>query len=119
MWLTMKFAESFLWFGTYEYLEKTFPKSDNKYINNLNYGLKGITSSFMSDILTNPLRSLKIYKQSSEKNITYKECVKNIIKDDGISKLFLRGLNTRLITHGIQSGVFVILWKNIEEILTI
>ena len=119
MWAVMKFVESFLWFGTYDYLERKFPKTENPYINNLNYGLKGITSSFISDVATNPMRSLKIYKQSNNECVTYTQSVKNIVKNEGLEMLFFRGLKTRLITHGIQSGVFVILWKNIEELLTI
>jgi hypothetical protein len=120
MWTAMKFADSFIWFGTYDYLEKKFQNKNNNIImNNINHGLKGIVSSSISDIILNPMRSLKIYKQSNQQRISYSESVKNIVKNEGFSNLFFRGLKTRLLTNGIQSAVFVILWKNIEELLTI
>jgi hypothetical protein len=121
MWTAMKFTDSFIWFGTYDYLEKKFKnnKNDSVIVNNINNGLKGIISSSISDIILNPMRSLKIYKQSNPYSISYSQSVKNIVKSEGIHNLFFRGLQTRLITNGIQSAVFVILWKNIEEFLTI
>ena len=120
MWSLMKFTDSFIWFGTYDYLEQKFPKDkNNPIITNINNGAKGIISSSISDIILNPMRSLKIYKQSTPESISYSQSVKNIVNTEGVSSLFLRGLKTRLITNSIQSAVFVILWKNIEEILTI
>jgi hypothetical protein len=120
MWTAMKFTDSFIWFGTYDYLEKKFPqRKDNPIMNNINHGIKGIISSSISDIILNPMRSLKIYKQSNLESVSYTQSVKNIVNTEGIGNLFLRGLKTRLLTNGIQSAIFVILWKNIEEILTI
>ena len=41
--------------------------------------------------------------------------VKSIIKKDGILGLFGRGLQTRIITNGIQGMLFTVCWKYIEE----
>ena len=113
-WIINNFIGTFSWFGVHNYL-------DNKYINNetLNFNIKngliGLSASVTSDILTNPLRILKVNKQSHSDNVSYLSSVKNIIKNDGISEFLFRGLKTRLLIHGIQNIFFTIIWKNIEK----
>ena len=48
---------------------------------------------------------------TSSNKINYTDTVKLIIKEDGISGLFGRGLKTRILTNGIQGIVFTISWK--------
>ena len=37
---------------------------------------------------------------------------------DGVRGLFGRGLQTRLLTNGLQASIFTVLWKLIEEELS-
>lgn len=110
MWLTTNFIGSFVWFGTYQTLEPIFTKK-----NNFNNAIIGFGSSMMSDIATNPLRSLKVYKQSNHISINYLDSFKEMVHDKGIINMMTRGLFTRVMTHGIQSAMFVVVWKNIED----
>ena len=113
-WILNNFVGTFAWFGVHNYLDTKYKNDFNNNFNIKN-GIIGLSSSITTDILTNPLRILKIYKQSNEQNIGYKTTINNIIKEKGISELLLRGLKTRIIIHGIQSIFFTIIWKNLEK----
>jgi hypothetical protein len=78
MWITYNFIGSFVWFGTYQYLEK-FPIFEKK--NNLINGIIGFGSSVACDIVTNPLRNIKIYKQSYNNSLSYVESITQMIND--------------------------------------
>ena len=54
-------------------------------------------------------------RQTNTENISYSNTVKSIVKSDGITGLFGRGLKTRIITNGLQGILFTICWKLIEE----
>lgn len=112
-WIFNNFIGTFTWFGVHNYL-------DNKYKNNtmLNFNIKngaiGLVSSIASDIITNPFRILKVYKQSNMNNLNYLSIINNIKAEKGISEFIFRGLKTRILIHGIQNICFVVLWKNFE-----
>ena len=57
--------------------------------------------------------TLEILNNSNK--INYTDTVKLIIKEDGISGLFGRGLKTRILTNGIQGIVFTISWRYFED----
>jgi len=73
----------------------------------------GFMASIFSDILTNPIRVLKTMKQTVlvDGDISYYEVIMTIIQSDGIISLFERGLITRILSNGIQSMLFTVLWK--------
>tara|TARA_B100001142_G_C14172645_1_gene592879 strand:- start:178 stop:978 length:801 start_codon:yes stop_codon:yes gene_type:complete len=113
-WILNNFVGTFSWFGVHNYLNDKYKNKFNNHFN-IKHGIIGLSSSIVTDIITNPLRILKIYKQSNEKNIGYKTTINNIITERGISELLFRGLKTRLIIHGIQSVFFTVIWKNLEK----
>lgn len=76
----------------------------------------GVASSAVSDTVSNSLRVIKTVKQTNtDGSLSYVDCVKNIIAKDGLKGLFGRGLSTRLLTNMLQSMVFSVGWKAIEE----
>lgn len=113
-WLLNNFIGTFVWFGVHNYLDTKYTNDFNGYFNMKN-GFIGLSASITTDLLTNPLRILKIYKQSNKQNISYKTTINDIIKEKGINELVLRGLKTRLLIHGIQSIIFNVIWKNLEK----
>jgi hypothetical protein len=113
-WILNNFISTFAWFGVHNYLDTKYKNNFNENFNIKN-GIIGLSASITSDILTNPLRILKIYKQSNEQNIGYKTTINNIIKEKSFNELMLRGLKTRILTHGIQSIFFIVIWKNLEK----
>lgn len=78
----------------------------------------GIISAGVSDTVSNSLRVLKTVKQTSEVDIGYWEVAQQILAEEGPAGLFGRGLQTKLITNGIQSMAFSVLWRAIEQSLT-
>ncbi len=48
------------------------------------------------------VRVVKTTKQTHQEHITYPQALKEIIAKDGVVGLFGRGLQTRIITNGLQ-----------------
>ena len=118
--LTLNLLSNTVWFYTYMYLDIAFKplyKDSTTTTNIYLYGIQGLLASVMSDITTNPIRVLKTYKQTHATNISYIDGIKDIVNKTNITNFFIRGLSSRLFIHGIQSSLFVILWKKIELIL--
>lgn len=109
----------FPWFLTFNYLNAYLPTPNENDVNNRiksigRHGAIGFCSSVISDTCSNSLRVIKTTKQTKKDNISYREIVKEIIKNDGINGLLFRGLKTKLITNGIQGLLFTVIWKTIE-----
>ena len=100
------------WFLVHNYLDEYLPMYDNSIILSLmRNAFIGFASSCVSDIISNSIRVLKTSVQTGEGKKGYKEIYEDIKKKNGIKEVFIRGLNTRLITNGIQGLMFNILWK--------
>ena len=103
------------WFTTFNILQEKIPHSDSNLGKMSRNALIGFTSTCISDILSNSIRVVKVYKQSSIKLISYKETITKIINEDGIYSLLGRGLKTKLLANGLQGIIFSVLWKYIDE----
>ena len=100
------------WFLVHNYLDRYLPLYDNNIILRLmRNAFIGFASSCISDIISNSIRVLKTSIQTGEGKKSYKEIFEEIKKKEGIKEVFIRGLNTRLITNGIQGLMFNIMWK--------
>ena len=78
----------------------------------------GFGARAVSDVSSNSMRVLKVYKQTNANHkITYVEAAREIVAKDGVVGLFGRGLTTKLISNGIQGAMFSVLWKTIEPML--
>lgn len=77
----------------------------------------GLSASCVSDCVSNSLRVIKTTKQTAslgdneKKEISYQEALAMVLETDGVSGLFGRGLQTRLLTNAIQGALFSVLWK--------
>jgi len=119
-WILNNFIGTYIWFNVHNYLDFKYKdeyKNGVKF--NVKNGLIGLVSSLSSDIVTNPLRILKINKQANSTSISYMSTIKDIHQTKNYSEFFLRGLKTRMIIHGIQNVAFVIIWKNLEKYFNI
>ena len=100
------------WFLVHNYLDRYLPFYDNNIILRLmRNAFIGFASSCISDIISNSIRVLKTSIQTGEGKKSYKEIFEEIKKKEGIKEVFIRGLNTRLITNEIQGLMLNILWK--------
>ena len=111
------FVGHYPWFFTYNYLSEKIPKQDTPLGELGRRAILGFCSSAVSDTCSNSIRVVKVYKQSSEEAITYPQVVRNVIKESGLRGLFFRGLETKILSNGMQGILFSILWKHFETVL--
>ena len=109
----------FPWFYTYNYLQENAPykNTESSVVSFFRSGTIGFLSSTASDIISNSVRVLKISKQTNENNHSYSRIIKDIVKKDSVSGLFLRGLQTKLLLNGIQGFVFVVVFDRLKDFL--
>ena len=112
--MSATFVGHYPWFLTYNILNEKLPKYDD-YKKFLRNGFIGFNAAVISDCCSNSLRVIKTTKQTNANKVNYIDTVKLIVKEDGISGLFGRGLKTRILTNGIQGVVFTISWKYFED----
>ena len=105
------------WFFTYNYLNHKIPEYDSTSKTLLRNGFIGFSSSVISDCSSNSIRVIKTTRQTFHKPISYIDTVRYVVKKDGISGLFVRGLQTRIIANGFQGIMFSILWKYFQSII--
>jgi hypothetical protein len=67
-------------------------------------------------LCSNSIRVVKTVKQTSSVAITYMAAVQQVIDSDGVAGLFLRGLSVKIISNGISSILFTIVWKYLMEL---
>ena len=109
------------WFATYNQLEASLPTKDSDgnphgtVMKLSRRAFMGFGASAVSDLISNSTRVLKVYKQTHiNAEISYVACAKEVIAQDGVSGLFLRGLQTKIIANGMQGAMFSVLWKTLE-----
>ena len=66
-------------------------------------------------MISNSIRVVKTFKQTAVEKMTYREVITSITEKDGLSGLFLRGLQTKLLTNVIQGVAFRVIWKYVEN----
>merc|ERR1711935_312317 len=109
------FAGHYPWFATYNILQEKIPPADTTLSKLGRNAVIGFTSSVVSDTVSNSIRVLKTYRQTSGENISYAQCARNVIEQDGVMGLMGRGLKTRILANGMQGLMFSVLWKFFDE----
>lgn len=103
------------WFMTYNYLNAYWPQYDGKVETLARQAGIGFSASIVSDTCSNSLRVIKTGRQTYHRPISYTEVTREIIKKDGLSGLFLRGLDTRILANGLNGMLFSVLWKHFMD----
>ena len=103
------------WFFTMDYLNKIYYEPYQKKTDTKKNMLIGFASSAVSDLITNPIRILKTYKQSNKENISYLQSLKEICESKGLVNFYFRGLPSKLLLNGLNSALFLVLWKKFED----
>lgn len=110
------FVGHYPWFFVYNYLSAVLPKYDDTLKKLGRSAFIGFCASAISDTCSNSIRVVKVYKQANTKEVlSYQECIKRIIQEDGVAGLMGRGLQTKIIANGLQGLMFSVLWKLIDE----
>ncbi|CAM9847928.1 unnamed protein product [Ectocarpus sp. 4 AP-2014] len=76
-----------------------------------------LCSSCVSDCCSNSIRVVKTTKQTAPIPLSYPEALKQVLDDDGVPGLFLRGLQTRILVNALQGALFAVAWKYFQELL--
>lgn len=109
-------AGHYPWFVTFNYLDEHMPwKNDGLGKKLCRNAFNGLAASMVSDVVSNSLRVLKTYRQTSTVPVGYGAAIKDIISKEGITGLMFRGLGTRIVAHGVNGMVFTVAWKFFEE----
>lgn len=109
------FVGHYPWFFTYNFLSEKIPKQDTQLAELGRRAILGFCSSAISDTCSNSIRVVKTYKQSYPEQITYPQVVRKVIAESGVTGLMFRGLETKILSNGLQGILFSILWKHFEE----
>jgi hypothetical protein len=103
------------WFLVHNFLDEFIDVPESRLSALVRNGVIGFVASAAADIVSNSMRVIKTYKQTSansvETKMSYVNILNMVISDGGIVSLFFRGLNTRILSNGVQSIVFTVVWK--------
>ncbi|KAJ2913426.1 hypothetical protein MD484_g6988, partial [Candolleomyces efflorescens] len=105
------FVGHYPWFSTYNYLDEVLPAPSTTLEKLGRRAFIGFAASFVSDTISNSLRVVKTYRQVNDKKIGYTAAARAVVRTDGWSGLFGRGLKTRILANGLQGLTFSVLWK--------
>lgn len=114
------------WFVTYNFLDAYCLRNQilDAHLPNakgirrhLRRAIVGLCSSLVSDLCSNAIRVVKVYKQTSAVPMGYVEAASTIIAESGVWGLFLRGLSTKLIANALNAMLFTVVWKAISDTL--
>lgn len=117
--MAASFVGGYPFWLSFNYLSRAFPTAEGGPLaaKLLRRAAIGFVSTAVSDCLSNSLRVLKTARQTSAESLSYSAAAKAVVAKDGVAGLFVRGLQTRLLVNGLQSSLFVVLWKLLEDSL--
>lgn len=109
-------AGHYPWFLVYNVLDKHLPRPEDALLQTVGRSASmGFVASAVSDTFSNALRVLKTVKQATgadgRRALSYLQIARSIVAEGGLGALFGRGLLTRVVTNGVQSVLFTVLWK--------
>ena len=115
--LAASFVGSYPWFVTFNYLDQMLPPAPAavRSLKMCRSAALGVGAACVSDTISNSLRVVKTTRQTSAESMTYMKAAQLVLAADGWAGLLARGLGTRLITNALQSALFSVIWKLVEE----
>ncbi|CAM9348591.1 unnamed protein product [Ectocarpus sp. 6 AP-2014] len=113
------FVGHYPWYFTYNSLGAWLPPapSGEPLLKLGRQAFLGLCSSCVSDCCSNSIRVVKTTKQTAPIPLSYPEALKQVLDDDGVPGLFLRGLQTRILVNALQGALFAVAWKYFQELL--
>ena len=105
----------FPWFYVHNFLSEAMRPARGAFGKLWRNAFIGFVASVVSDMLTNVVRVVKTIKQASFSSISYAQTIQLVLAADGWRGLFGRGLSTRILTNGLQSMLFSVVWKALSE----
>ena len=106
------------WFAVNNKLERSLPGFGSTPRSKLiRRAFIGFCSSVASDCISNGIRVVKTYKQTSDIPLTYLEAVNALMVESsaGGFSFLVRGLGLKIFSNGLSSILFSVFWKMIME----
>jgi hypothetical protein len=113
--VALTFVKHFPWFTTYNVLDARLPQPTNTQEKIVRCAVIGMCAGTCADLVSNSVRVLKTVRQTTSKDLSYRQCVQEVVDKDGVRGLFLRGLSTKIATGAVQGMMFSILWRFGED----
>eukprot|EP00903_Cladosiphon_okamuranus_P016698 g15393.t1 len=115
---TATFVGHYPWYFTYNALGAWLPPapSGDPLLKLSRQAFLGVCSSCVSDCCSNSIRVVKTTKQTAPVPLSYPEALKQVVDEDGVPGLFLRGLQTRILVNALQGALFAVAWKYFQEL---
>eukprot|EP00439_Symbiodinium_sp_Y106_P073491 s872_g13.t2 len=122
------------WFYTNNLLREILPPFEMRYGKHVRHAFIGFTSSVVADTICNPIRVLKVNRQTSlSRYLEAAACLYSdlltwflavvcltqahgIIQKEGLLGLWSRGLKTRIFANGVQGSLFTVGWRYFSEV---
>lgn len=114
---TATFVGSYPFWATYNTLQKSVPKYEETSKKLLRSAGIGFASSFVSDSISNPIRVIKTCRQTNADTVSYYQTIKTIVDKEGVVGLWGRGLQTRILTNGMQAMMFTVMWNQFMDLM--
>jgi len=108
------FVSHYPWFTVFNVLNEAIPNYHDRPRKLARDAGIGVCASVCADTAANSLRVLKTYRQARD-TLPYLAIVKEIVKADGVTGLFGRGLQTRIIGNAASGLLFSVLYRLFEE----
>ena len=110
-------AGHFPWFSTYNAADAWLPEQQERLPRLCRSALMGFSASLVSDCVSNSARVVKTTRQTALHPLSYPDTVRHIVARDGVLGLMGRGLQTRLLSNGLQGVVFSVVWKELQAVM--
>ena len=109
------FLGHYPWFATNNWLESTVPPTAGRVRTLARRAFIGFCSSIVSDFVSNSMRVVKTFVQTSDAPVTYVEAATFILNRDGVAGLLWRGLAAKILCNGLSSVLFSVIWKSMMD----
>jgi len=113
--MTTTVVGSWTWCFAYQRLWESVPEVPCACGSQLRSVAVGFFSSLACDVSTNSLRVLTTFQQTEKEPMGYMTCARKLVREQGYSGLFGRGLSTRLLAGGVNGATFSLAWSFIAQ----
>lgn len=103
------------WFLTYNTLDAALPAARAHSVGYVvRHAALGLSASVVSDVCSSGARVVKVVKQTSTSQLSYRDALEHVIRVEGTAGLF-RGLGTKLVANALQACLFSVVWRLLRD----
>ncbi len=111
------FLGHYPWFATNNFLEASVKPASGRLPRLARRAFIGFCSSIVSDFISNSMRVVKTFVQTSDVPVSYVDAAFFIVNRDGVGGLLWRGLAAKILCNGLSSVLFSVIWKSMMDYL--